>query len=178
MRDLLDQDGQVNVREEELKAFFGAHPDYFLGQWHLWHAGQHPSWNPAAFMLGICWFIYRQMWMPAAISLLVFWFLGLVEVPVRDLAAPEIPDYVFFAARLFLLHLLIGTFGNRIYLGMAQYEIENVKRKYPPGEVLRELRLRGGTSRLAVFIFLLMLLSITFCQIWGAPVGGQGRLFS
>jgi len=178
MRELLDQDGQINIREEELKAFFGTHTDYFLSQWNLWHAGHSPSWNPAAFLLGICWFIYRQMWMPAAVSLLVFWFLGLMEDSVRDVTSPILPEYFYLGARLFLLHLLIGAFGNRIYLGMAQYEIENVKSKYSPEEVLSELKLRGGTSRLAVFIFLLMLLSITFCQIWGAPVGGNGHIFS
>ncbi len=178
MYELLDHQDQLDFQEEELRAYFGPNAAYFLGQWELWREGNPNSLNPAAFLWGICWLVYRQMWLPATVAILLFWCFGLVETQLQPLLDAHISSTYLVWVRLGVLHLLIAKYGNQIYLQKTRREVDQVKMAFPPSEVIPELRTRGGTSRLAVVIFLLLLLSVAFCQLWGAPVGGPGRLFS
>ena len=173
MQEILDSQEQdpFVVPEEELRTFFGRSSEYYIQQWIYWTEGQFPGINPFALLFGICWLIYRQLWLSAGGALVFFWFLGLLEKSFLTTLPVAWSSNTGFFLKLVLLHLLIGLFGNRIYLGHAQQQIRHVKSSYSGEEILPELASRGGTSLLPVLIFLILLISVAFSP----NLGSTGR---
>jgi len=127
--------------EKELRAFVGDEADYYLG---AWSEGRKVSFNWAAFLFSAPWLFYRKMYGVAALFLAAgIGFAAVLHELVVTLG----------------LALLCGFFGNKLYYWQAR----RVVRKACSGEPLEENRLkilarRGGTSAVAVFVFLLVVL--------------------
>lgn len=127
--------------EKELRAFVGDEAGYYLG---VWSKGGQVSFNWAAFLFSAPWLFYRKMYGIAVLFLAV----GIALVAVL----PEL-------AVTFGLALLCGLFGNRLYCWQARRAVREACFKEPLEENrLKMLARRGGTSVVAVFLFLLVVL--------------------
>jgi hypothetical protein len=127
--------------EKELKAFVGDEADYYL---KAWIKGGRVSFNWAAFLFSAPWLLYRKMYGVAVVFLLA----GIALVAVL----PEIVVTFGFA-------LLCGFYGNWLYYRQARRVVRQVRLQEPVEDTrVKILARRGGTSPIAVFVLLLIIL--------------------
>lgn len=160
MKDILDQFEREEERAAQRRLFVGPGADYYLEQWRRLEEGQLLSFNPAAFVFGVFWLLYRQMLRPTLLYFALYiGELFLEKMIIRGLGWPAPPLWWFFG-RMLLFALLLGLLGNWIYRVHADEQIERLREEYPPPQLDRVLRLKGGTSFIPVILFVCLILII------------------
>ena len=144
------------ANEERLRAAIGPRADYYLRRWREMDAkGKSTSWNWAACLASLYWFLFRKMWLAAAV-----FFLANIAI---SLVGAVLPLRVSLLAMI-ALSFVTGAYGNPLY----RRQIE--KLAAGPGD-LEQLRARGGTSPLVLGISLA--LTVALVALAAVPVYQQ-----
>ncbi|MCE9553603.1 MAG: DUF2628 domain-containing protein [Planctomycetes bacterium] len=156
-------------QQTELIAFVGRNAKYFLPRWERTQGNYGFNW--AAFFLGPLWTAYRKMYRVTAIYLGIVVLLTVAELVVFDvILKEEMPRAV---DRVITIGLAIGCgyLANSLYLKHARRAIDRAHRVEPePVARLALLRRRGGTSWLAVFLLLVLMIGL-FALVVGVLIG-------
>ena len=127
--------------EERLRAAIGPRADYYLRRWREMDAsGKSYSWNWAACLANMYWFIFRKMWL----SLILFILANIVLSMVPALL--PIPNK-YVVPMLIGLSFVTGYYGNYLYR-------RQIGKLVASPATIEQLRARGGTSPLALGIAL------------------------
>lgn len=106
----------------ELAAFVDVNTEYYLERFAELRQGNaivlRPSWNLAAFLAPGPWALYRKMYLWAVL-------LTVAGVPV-------------------VANVLMGLFGNYLYLRAIRGQVSDLRRDYPSGDITARLAARGG----------------------------------
>ncbi|WP_440894682.1 DUF2628 domain-containing protein [Amphibacillus sp. Q70] len=173
-------DEKTDSTEEQVWSdFVGKNYDYYKYKWaQKDDPARAPSWNWAAFLLGIFWLGYRKMYKPIFILIGVFLIGDLIEILTgyHDLA-------VHAATYLpMICYVMVGIYGNALYYKHAQTQIARARESYDDNMV----KYTGGTSGKGVagaigilagyFIIFTILLSIftSGSIVFGANEGSHG----
>ncbi len=135
--------------KEKMRIFIGKNADYYLQKFEYFEkTGSSISWNWAAFGFGIFWMVYRKMYLYAFLALIFILFLNVLEVSLHFS-----PLLSFFLS--IWLWIGFGLFGNYIYYIFVKNKVTEISIQFPDEkEQILILQKEGGTSWLAVFIFI------------------------
>ena len=163
----------------DLASVVGPQSAYYIPRFSKMAAGSRVSWNWPAFLIPLYWLFYRKQYLPGAF-LLVFevlhqiitvyvtytYFYESLQANATSLkslvAAMEQNESAMLAAMLLtmltltdlLLRVLLGLFGNRLYMRHCLSVVRRAKAAYPEG-YRAQLAVLGGTSvALAVVAYL------------------------
>ncbi|MBQ9414334.1 MAG: DUF2628 domain-containing protein, partial [Clostridia bacterium] len=164
----------------DLAAVVGPQSAYYIPRFSaMASSGGHVSWNWPAFLIPLYWLFYRKQYIPGALMLVfsllhqiitlyvtyTYFYESVYEnvmSPSALLAVMEQNEPAMLAAMLLtmlaftdiLLHVLIGLFGNRLYMRHCLSVVRRAKAIYPEG-YRAQLGVLGGTSiALAVVAYL------------------------
>ncbi|TBL69839.1 DUF2628 domain-containing protein [Paenibacillus thalictri] len=158
---------QLSSEEQEFRTFIGRNADFYLKKWKLRDKG----WNWAACFCGFLWLVYRKMYLNLLIVFLVHILLILIGLVIITYSSSEaISDllrkffpFAIFSISLFVIPLVMGFFGNRMYYSHAKGKIEHVKSKIL-NEAEREKRIRQqggiGVVGLLLTVFITMVIVV------------------
>jgi hypothetical protein len=138
----------LEVREEaKLAEFIGEKKkEYYFKKWQ-----KDNSWNWAAFFLTLGWLGYRKMYRPVVYVLLAFIAIDLL-VALLGIEGNSFNNSIGIG-----LSVGLGIGGNLFYKKHALKQIEDVNRlSISEEEKLREIKKRGGTSKMGVLFSILM----------------------
>ncbi|WP_291578882.1 zinc-ribbon domain-containing protein [Clostridium sp. UBA6640] len=101
------------VSEDELRTFIGEkNTNYYIEKWNLIdQTNKSVSWNWASFFLGSLWLLYRKMYVWGALMIAVSMVISWMGMPFGWL----------------LLGILVGMFGNKLYLEETRKKIIEIK---------------------------------------------------
>ena len=143
------------------QAYFGKQADYYMTQLHALRQGRLCQFSYPAFLLGFAWMIYRRMYIVALAVLLVTLVEGSLETLVMELlhASATVQQSVQLLGNV-LFGLLMGSFGNRLYIWDARRSIRQVvqtQHHHAEEALLDRIAAKGGTSAIAVVTLFLAL---------------------
>jgi len=106
-------DNFSRVSENELRTFIGEkNTNYYIEKWNLINqTNKSVSWNWASFFLGSLWLLYRKMYIWGTLMIAVSMAISWMGMPFGWL----------------LLAILVGMFGNKLYLEETQKKIIEIK---------------------------------------------------
>ncbi len=135
----------------KMRIFIGKNADYYLPKFEVFErTGSAVSWNWAAFGFGIFWMVYRKMYLYAFLAMLLMFFLNVIEVSLR------LSSLLSFFLSLWLW-IGFGMFGNYLYYLHVKKKVMEIMIQYPKeDEQILILQKEGGTSWLAVFVFIFL----------------------
>ncbi len=161
--------------ESLLLAAIGPNSAYYLERWRqMDERGTSVNWNWPACLVNLFWFAYRKMWGPMIGLLLVFLLLGAIgSVSAR---AGNITLLLSIG-----LSFVTGAYGNLLYRKQTHRLIAETSALAGPPRI-EALHVRGGTSRVALFVLLGIIGLLLLLAIAGAvnqaqrpqPAGGFG----
>lgn len=137
-------------QDEKLAQFVGEKKkDFYFTKWQ-----KENSWNWAAFFLTFLWLGYRKMYLPILFILLGFLAIDIIAL-LLGMTSTTVDTSMGFA-----LSGGLGVGGNLIYKRNAQKQINEIENlSVSEKEMMHEIRKRGGTSGMCVFLALLMFIS-------------------
>lgn len=154
MKNILDfPESEPSIEEASLAEYIGLEKGYYLGQWARMQEERTLSFHYWALAMGPFWLLYRQMFRETALYVAFFLALGLLRW--TDLGY-WLYDIVFFAARVLILHLILGLSANRLYLLHCKRRVEKILNTVEQEEQKEVLRDKGGVSILPPIVFLLL----------------------
>ena len=133
----------MESRFEKRAAYVRDKVDYYMDRFSkMQMTGDKVSWNWAAFFFTSYWLIYRKMYKPFAIVAALEIFL----IP----AAAELIEPI--GALTFVLNILIGLFGNYLYMNHIDQLIDNE----PVGDMMAvtDYQNKNGGTTYYVWIYL------------------------
>ncbi len=163
----------INVND--LTAIVSVKTDYYIPRFRRMSRAGRASWNWAAFLLTPYWLLYRKMYAYGTLFLLMQLFesgmmyliyntLGItvdmdpsamMQALESTAANSSVVYYLLsitlFSGILFLIKILVGIFGNRLYQHHCSQTIRRAKRN-TPDITAGELATLGGTSMAVAFI--------------------------
>jgi hypothetical protein len=141
------------VSNEEIRAFVGNNPQYYLRNFAKYTATGTdtftPTWNWSAFGFTFIWMLYRKMYLQSAVTFVIFC----------------VPGVNIF------LHILVGAFANYLYYKHAKEKILETRLRLAPQELYPALAQIGGvhgwaiTVGIALAVVLVLTLSLFFAAI-------------
>jgi hypothetical protein len=139
--------------QERLEAAIGPNAAYYIERWQAMSAsGKQTSWNWAACLASLFWFAYRKMWAPAVILGLVFVALNLLSLLSKGLMiAGGVLSIIAVTAT--------GALGTSFYRQHVR-RLVNQTGALEREPALAQLRARGGVSRPAVLVLILISVAI------------------
>ncbi|WP_416729836.1 DUF2628 domain-containing protein [Fictibacillus sp. JL2B1089] len=149
-------DGVMDARQEtKLIEFVGEKKkDYYLKKWQ-----KDNSFNWAAFFLTLLWLGYRKMYTPILLVLAAFFAIDIIFLLM------EIEGTLINRSLGAALSGWLGIGGNLLYKKHAQKQISMIEQgSISDKEKIHEIRKRGGTSKMGVFLAILMI------SVYVAPV--------
>jgi hypothetical protein len=142
--------------DADLAAFCGRKADFYLTEKRVMEkSGTRVSWNWPACLFTFAWMAYRKMWAGAALVAALSVFLNISLILAW--ATPA-------------LMLLLGLFGNALYLDHARRKLARVALMGETGETRQRTLIRsGGVSWPAALVAVLfsILAAITVALLWG-----------
>ena len=106
------------TKEEEFRLFIGEKAYYYLIKWSkMADKGTNISWNWAMAAFGVAWFGARKMFL----YMFIVWLLWVITNAI--LLGIGLPT----AFSMLLFSILLGIFGNHLYLRSAKKKIEKIK---------------------------------------------------
>ena len=144
-------EGVMDERQEtNLIEFVGEKKkDYYLKKWQ-----KDNSFNWAAFFLTLLWLGYRKMYTPIFLVLAAFFAIDIIFLVM------EIEGTLINRSLGAALSGWLGIGGNLLYKKHAQKQINMIEQgSISDKEKIHEIRKRGGTSKMGVFLALLMILA-------------------
>lgn len=153
MEPMAELDGRLQAYAD----FVGHNFDKYRQKWRL--DGSEPNasgtWHWPAFFFGVMWMLYRRMYALAAV-----WAVGSV-VLATGLVLLGIPEVAGLGVNIGIA-IAAGSLGNAFYLRHAQKVIQQVASAHDSGihGLRAALRLRGGTSGMAVVVGIVVLLAL------------------
>ncbi len=174
--DISSEEELDGIKIKDLTAIVNTKTDYYIPRFYRMTRGNRASWNWAAFLITPYWLLYRKMYAYG----IVFLLLQLLESGILYLmyntigvnatmdvatmtqyiesAVANNPSILYYllsfsliSGILFLIKIVLGLFGNRLY----QHHCSNVIRRVranTPDLTAGELATIGGTSMAMVFI--------------------------
>lgn len=178
-----DEKFENGTTAEELAAYVAGNTVYYIPRFSRLKEGRLFQWNWAAFFFAPYWLLFRKQYLPGALvslmylamdtmmNLIVYWSgapaLGTVNQAVDAVmnAGYTLPFFLLLIGMI-TLHLLLGFFGNRIYMEGAVKRIGRVREEEPENLHL-SLRQAGGVSFVwcAVAYALINLVSAMFTTL-------------
>lgn len=172
------------ITAEDLAAYVGGNTVYYIPRFHRLKEGRMFQWNWAAFFFAPYWLLFRKQYLPGAIvslmyltmdtmmNLIIYWSgapaLGTVNQAVYavESAGYSTPFFLLLLGMI-ALHLLMGFFGNRIYMEGALRRTRRVRDQHPEN-LSFALRQAGGISFMwcAVAYGLINLVSALFTTLY------------
>ncbi len=168
--DAAEHDAVVDAQIDAVVALHDRHPllaravdDNFLlyaRRWHLDEAGDAwpRLWHWPAFLFGFHWLMYRRMYLVAFAVLVANFSLG---------AAMVLFEFELAGALLSLgIQLALGIFGNVLYRWHCHRLIARALRRFEgqPERINAELDRRGGTSKIALGLGLMLFVVIRILE--------------
>jgi hypothetical protein len=129
--------------------FIGTNRDYYLSKWNR-HKGKEwfVSWNWAGFFFGCLWLLYRKMYVLFfAIYFSIVFFSYFLPISGIGMA------------------MLTGMYGNAFYRRHTTRKIREIRSSVDPEHQERMIKEEGGTSVLAVFGGIVLIVVITAIEI-------------
>lgn len=114
------------------------------------------SWNWASFFLGLYWLLYRKLYA---------WFVGItiIDTICITLISPYNP--VLAGLIPLIIAILLGIFGNCIYIKHSKKKIKSLKRFFDKyGDTKEALIANGGTTLVAPLVLLSISTVITIAS--------------
>lgn len=145
---------------QQYENFFQESSPYYLEKLNLFEKGKKFTFNYAAFFFGVFWFLYRRMYLEALLIYSFFFVEGCFEkfflAPIIGVEQTKLVGYII---TIFML-IIIGFWGNLLYLNKAKKTIEKAEEKFPEYEQQKKyLSKKGGTSFLYVSILLIIIIA-------------------
>lgn len=170
------------VTEQELRAFVGANPDYYVKKWTpaLQGSGKGTGFNWAGFFLAGLWLPYRKMYVSAVVLYGIVAVFSLPEIMQTSAGA----ESHFSSGIGIILAIVCGARGNRWYFSHAKKVITQIRARGEDGDAhLQIVSKRGGTNLFAAlgFLagFLVTLFGIGFViELISAPDSSFGKRLS
>jgi hypothetical protein len=144
------------AKEEEIRLFVGENAYYYLIKWSkMADKGNIISWNWPMAAFGVAWLGARKMFLYMFIVLLL-WVITNVILLGIDLPTAAISAWLLFS-------ILLGIFGNHLYLSSVKQKIAKIKREIRDPELQKsKMAKKGGVNYI---IFILMLVGIPLISI-------------
>jgi len=154
-----DRSAKASIDDSDLEIFFGKNAQYYLTENEVMErSGSRVSWNWPAFLFSFAWMYYRKLWAPAtlaAVAIIVF------------------NSSIFFQWMAEIFMLLVGMYGNAIYLTHAKRKVAEAGLSGRTSEHHRDVLQRvGGTSWPAAIISVLVsiIITVTMLILWGGVI--------
>ncbi|WP_272496374.1 DUF2628 domain-containing protein [Alicyclobacillus acidoterrestris] len=129
----------------------------------------HVSWNWSAFILTILWLGYRKMYLYLSIIVIAVIIFSIV-LGFGTTISPWIGLLIGVA-----VNILLGLFGNYLYLLHAKYKIRKVKQQSSDEKIQRQLiQQSGGTSIKSLAIVAVAIAILMSVLHHFSSTGGQG----
>ncbi len=147
----------IAQKNEQLASFVGKkYESYYQQKWAL--AGQIQGFNIAAFFLGGFWFVYRKMYF-YSMAITIF------SLTIKYiLMMPNLPKliYIFLILILLGISVVLGLLSNNLYKKFSEEKIKLIESTHLVGEVQEQIKRKGGTDLLGVFIYLIVVMLVNF----------------
>lgn len=138
--------------------FVGKNAGFYRLRWSVPGQGATPSWNWAAFFLGLSWMAYRKMWRYATIVLGVTMLITFGEYlfDVSD-------EFAWFTTLIMVL--AFGAYGNHAYQLHVREKVRSIMATVPPERVAAELARQGGTTVGGAIAFTVAVVVLSILEI-------------
>lgn len=147
------------LSESATANFIGPKYRYYEAKWATPQFRENAqSWNWAAFFGCGLWLAYRKMYAYA-------WGMVGLQIITNLCIAMIHVDHVLFIAWRVAIALVIGTMGNFIYRFHIDKQAAEIVATKTADNAQAELVRRGGTSVVAVFVFLVLSVGIEYVFI-------------
>ncbi|WP_252237975.1 MULTISPECIES: DUF2628 domain-containing protein [unclassified Clostridium] len=146
-----------DISDEEFTSFVGKRKSsYYIEYFNRYKTNnKFISWNWAAFFFGAYWLLYRKLF-------LMFFLFILITTSIVSLLGP------FAAFTGVIISLVLGVFGNNIYIRFVEHKIfsvkdfsSNIAKNISPSlthnDYIKFLTSKGGTNSFLAFIIILFL---------------------
>lgn len=144
--------------ESLMLAAIGPNSAYYLERWRqMDERGTSVNWNWPACLVNLLWFAYRKMWGPMIGLILVFLLLG--AIGASSATAGQVTLFVSIG-----ISFVTGAFGNLLYRKQTSRLIAETSALGGPAQV-EALHVRGGVSRVALFVLLGIVVVLTLLAI-------------
>jgi hypothetical protein len=155
----VESEDSLEAQLEE--SFVGKNYDFYINKWNkLENKDSKISWNWASFFLGPFWFGYRKMYIPVLLIGGTYFLVDLFFYLIHFQFAED--NYFVDPVQnlvLFPLFIILGFFGNYIYLKHANRYIDQVNLKpFDNDQKKTWLKSKGGTSWFGVLFTILFVL--------------------
>jgi len=145
--------------ESDVSRFVGSKYPYYEKKWEK-SQGSKPSWNFAAFFLSIFWLGYRKMYIPLAIIIGAFFLMDFLIYIFYDQNTTDSIINSLNQSISIGIATSLGIFGNNFYMQHVNKRVTAIKEKaLSPEDKDVQLRKKGGTSWLGVFVALFALIT-------------------
>jgi len=140
------------VSSEEIRAFVGDNPEYYLRNFAKYSATGTdtftPTWNWSAFGFTFIWMLYRKMYVQSAVTFVIFCMPG-VNI---------------------FLHIAVGAFANYLYYKHTKEKILETRPRLAPQELYPALSQIGGVHGWAITVGIVVgvTLVLTFSLFFAA----------
>ena len=143
-----DSGGKITIDDGDLAIFFGQNAQYYLTEKAVMErSGSRVSWNWPAFLFNVVWMYYWKLWAPATVSAIAIIMFN---------------ASIIFLEMAVVLVLLLGMYGNYIYLDHAKMKVVEIGLGGGAPEQHRDtLHRSGGTSWPAAIISFLVVTTTT-----------------
>ena len=153
-------DGEVTA--EDLAAYVAANTTYYIPRFKRLKDGASFQWNWSAFLFAPCWLFFRKQYLAGILVSLPYLAMMtmLKQILVKSTTAGAVSyfdmanevmragytvPFLLLTVGILALCLLMGLFGNRIYMEGAIRSVKRVKEQQPE-DMFLALRRAGGLS--------------------------------
>jgi len=158
-----------NTPAKELAAVVGNNAPYYMDRFRRTNQNKTCGWNWAACLLGPLWMLYRKQYVAGGLLFLLdtactlvynlFYYsvyqglaVGARPTMMQMMASPWFNAAMIASTVLILFRVLLGIFGNNLYLTFCKNKIQKAKVDVPDISSF-ELSTKGGVSFAVAVIF-------------------------
>ena len=137
------------TKEEELRLFVGENAYYYLIKWSkMADRGNKISWNWPMAAFGVAWLGARKMFHYMFIVLLLWVITNAILLGI-GLPTAAISAWLLFS-------ILLGFFGNHLYLRSVKHKIAKIKSEISDPKLQKIKMAKKGGVNYIIFIFILV----------------------
>ncbi|WP_126652359.1 DUF2628 domain-containing protein [Chryseobacterium aureum] len=147
-------------QNQQYEDFFQESSSYYLEKLNLFEKGKKFTFNYAALIFGIFWFLYRKMYLEAIVIYSLFYIESCFEsFFLVKIIGTEQTKLVCYCISIIML-IIIGFCGNLLYFSKAKRTIKKAEEKFLTYEQQKEyLSKKGGTTLLYAILVMLIIIA-------------------